>query len=425
MSFNRRNFIRSASMLTALSLSELDLLAATDRLKTGGKIIAPDDEQYWTNARKLFPLTDKRAYLNNGTMGPSPYSVIEAIKAGMTKNDVDGEYNGYEKSKVALARFVNADKSEIALTHNVTEGINITCWGVPLKKRDEVIVTDHEHVGNALPWLNRQKLHGIKLVSFSPASTAAETLDRIESLITRKTRVIAIPHMPCTQGQIMPVKEVCKLARDKGIFSCIDGAHGPGMLPIDLHDMGCDTYASCGHKWMLGPKGTGFLYVRKDFQDTLQPYFVGGGSVSGEWDVTTSENYIPEYVDGAHRYFGGTQSLGHSKGLIAAVEFMEVIGMQNVFNRIKHLGKYTQDSLMRYSDKVELITPAEERSYCGINGFKLKKADFKQFNNHCYEHRVRIRAVPESGLNSFRVSTHIYNSKDEIDRLMEVIEEHA
>lgn len=421
MHFNRRNFIRSASLLAAASFTELEALAAAKELNTNGGSIADDDEKYWNNVRQLFPLTKDFAYLNNGTMGPSPYPVIEAVKNGMMEGDHRGNYGGWEATAAKLAKFVGAHEDEIALTHNVTDGINIACWGVPMKHGDEVILTTHEHVGNAFPWLNRRKLDGIVIKTYTPASTAEETLHRIKKLITHKTKVIATPHIPCTQGQIIPVKEVCTLARKHGIYSIIDGAHGPGMLMLDLHDMGCDTYASCCHKWMLGPKGTGFLYVRKEFQDTLQTYFVGGGSDNAKWNMATQPAAMGGYNNSAHRYYGGTQALGLYKGVDAAIDFIETIGMQNIHNRIKSLGKYTQDRLLEFGDKVELITPTEERSRCAVNGFRVKGIAFDKFYTLCGENKIRIRSVAENGLNSLRVSTHIYNNKSEIDKLIEII----
>lgn len=421
MNFNRRNFLRSASVLAACSLSEFDVMAAALQVKNNGKKVGEDDESYWSNVRQLFPLTKDKIYLNNGTMGPSPYPVIEAVRQGMMKSDEYGDYGGYEDCINAIATFTGSNKNEIALTHNVTEGINIACWGVPLKRRDEVIITDQEHVGNALPWLNRQKLHGIVLKTFTPAPTAAETLERIAALITKRTRVIAVPHIPCTQGQVLPVKEICRLARDKGIYSCIDGAHGPGMIPLGLHEMGCDTYASCGHKWMLGPKGTGFLYVRGEFGGILQPYFVGGGSSGGDWDMVQSPGYMPPYADNAHRYFGGTQSLGLSMGVTASVDFLDNIGMENVHNRIKYLGSYVQQGLLSLGDKIELLTPTEAQSYCGVNSFRIRNVSYNDFYKTCAHNDMRIRAVPENGINCIRVSTHIYNNKQEIDSLVELV----
>lgn len=425
MYFNRRNFLRSASVLAACSLSEFDVMAAAMQAKTHGNKVSEDDDAYWNNVRQLFPLTRERIYLNTGTMGASPYPVIEAVREGMMKSDEHGDYSGYEDSIEVLAKFTGCSKNEIALTHNVTEGINIACWGVPLKRRDEVIISDQEHVGNALPWLNRQKLHGIVLRTFTPAPTAEETLNRISALITKRTRVIAVPHIPCTQGQVLPVKEICRLARERGIYSCIDGAHGPGMLQLDLHDMGCDTYASCCHKWMLGPKGTGFLYVRAGFGSVLQPYFVGGGSSGGEWDMVLKPEYMPPYADNAHRYFGGTQSLGLARGVIAAVDFLNNIGMDNVHRRIKYLGSYLQQRLLALDDKIELLTPTEESSFCGVNSFRISNVPYADFYKLCTGESIRVRGVPENGINCIRVSTHIYNDTQEIDKLMKLVEKAA
>lgn len=421
MKFDRRNFIRSASVLAALSLGELSTLARAREIRTDGDTVAEDDEVYWRNVRQNFPLAKDLAFLNNGTMGPSPYPVIEAVHDGMMEGDTHCSYGGWETTSGKLAKFLGADEDEIALTHNVTDGLNIACWGFPLKKGDEVILSTHEHVGNAFPWLNRQKVHGIVLKAYTPAATADETLNRVSELITKRTRVIATPHIPCTQGQVIPVKEICQLAKEKGIFTAIDGAHGPGMLPLDLHELGCDTYASCCHKWMLGPKGTGFLYVRKELQDTVQTYFVGGGSDLGTWNMATVPITTTGYANSAHRYYGGTQSAGLYKGVNAAIDFIESIGIMNIHRRVKSLGKYTQDQLLALGDKVELLTPTEERSRCAVNGFRIKGVEHSKFYNTCAENKIRIRSVAENGLNSLRVSTHIYNNKDEIDRLVELV----
>jgi cysteine desulfurase/selenocysteine lyase len=421
MKHNRRNFIRSASVLAALSLGEIGKLSAKQEIHNSGKDRASDDEVYWRKVRDQFPLSKELTYLNNGTFGPSPYEVIDAVKEGMLDMDKHGSYGGWESTATKLAKFVGAGDDEIALTHNVTDGINIACWGLPLKRGDEVILTDHEHVGNAFPWLSRRRLHGLVIRTFSPASTAEETLERIAKLINGRTKVIAVPHIPCTQGQIFPIKEICKLARSKGIYSIVDGAHGPGMIRLDLHDMGCDTYASCCHKWMLGPKGTGFLYVRKDFQKTLQTYFVGAGSDNGKWDMSQHPANMGDYAESAHRYYAGTQSQGLYKGVNAAIDFIDSIGADNVYARLKYLGRYTQNRLLEFGNKVELITPTEERSRCAVNGFRVNGVNYEKFYAICAENRIRIRIVHENNLNSLRVSTHIYNNTEEIDRLMDLI----
>jgi L-cysteine/cystine lyase len=424
MQANRRKFLQqsSAALLGTVVLPSFSSdIQAAPLAKVEGTI-APSDETYWSMVRQQFPLNKDLAYLNNGTMGPSPYPVIEAVKKGMMEGDVNGSYGGWEATQAKLAKFVGADENEIALTHNVTDGINIVCWGLPLKKGDEVIMTTHEHVGNAFPWLNRQMVHGIVIKVFTPASTAEETLERVKALYTNKTRAVAVPHIPCTQGQVLPAKEICTWAKENGLFAFIDGAHGPGMLLVDLHDMGCDAYASCSHKWMLGPKGTGFLYVKKSFQQTLQTYFVGGGSDNGKWNMASTPIATGAYADSAHRYYGGTQASGLYKGVDAAIDFIETIGMGNIHERIMYLSSYAQAELIKFGDKVELITPTEVRSRAGVNGFRIKGVNFNDFYKTCADNKVRIRVVQENSLNSLRMSTHIYNTKEEIDRLMALIQ---
>jgi selenocysteine lyase/cysteine desulfurase len=380
-----------------------------------------DDDDYWHSIRAMFPLSKDLIYLNNGTFGPSPYPVIEAVKVGMMENDTNGQYGNWDTAVTKIARFVGVNEEEIALTHNVTDGINIGCWGVPLQKGDEVILTTHEHMGNAMPWLNRQKQHGIVVKTYTPANTAAETLNRINDLMTKRTKVIATPHIPCTQGQILPIKEICTLARDKAVYSIIDGAHGAGMVHLNLHEIGCDTYASCSHKWMLGPKGTGFLYVRREFQEVLKPYTIGAGGDDGNWDLLSNPAKTGNYAPNAHRYYGGTQSNGLYNGMAAAIDFLEWIGTDNVYRRIKRLGKYTQDNLVALGDRIEMLTPTEDISRSGVIGFRVQGVDFQKIFNTCMENKIRIRAVPENKLNSLRVSTHIYNSRNDVDKFIDVL----
>src|SRR5207248_996916 len=156
------------------------------------------------------------------------YPVLSAVAKWHNYIAETGEYMGSEAAREALPAFIGVKESEISLTHNVTEGINVIAWGLPLKKGDEVIMTTHEHVGNALPWLNRAKLHGIVIRTFQPALTASENLDSIKKLIGKKTRAIAVPHITCTTGLVLPVKEIAALAKEKGLFCFIDGAHGAG-----------------------------------------------------------------------------------------------------------------------------------------------------------------------------------------------------
>lgn len=386
--------------------------------------IPADDEHFWSVVRSQFPLTRDYIYLNNGTMGPSPYVVLESVKRAMETIDISGEYGGWEVARPRLAKFVNVDEAEISLTHNVTEGINVVAWGLPLKRRDEVIMTTHEHAGNALPWLNRARYDGIVIKTLKPAMTADENLNRINDLITKRTRVIAIPHITCTVGQVFPAKEIAELGHAKGLWVFFDGAHGPGMTELDLREIGCDFYATCCHKWMLGPKGTGFLYVRKEMLDVCNAKWVGGGSDTG-WDMTTEPPEFKGYVPTAHRYDFATQNAAIYMGLGAAIDFLYHIGMENVVRRCKAMAGYLQQELLKLTDNVDMLTPTEDRSRGFVVGFRLKKMEYESFGKLTTERGFRIRLVVEGHLNSIRISTHIYNSYDEVNRFLELVREVA
>ena len=426
MTQTRRGFIR----LVAGGVVGGRELIATPRASPARYVIAndqdvsPDDERFWRVVRDQFPLSRDRTYLNNGTIGPSPYVVLEAVKSALTQIDASGEYAGWEAARPRLAKFVNVDEAEISLTHNVTEGINVVAWGLPLKRGDEVLMTTHEHVGNALPWLNRARRDGLVVRAFPPAPTADENLPRIRDRITPRTRVLALPHITCTTGQVLPVREIARLGHEKGLFVFFDGAHGPGTLNLDLREMGCDFYATCGHKWMCGPKGTGFLYVRKELLDVCEPLWVGGHSDAG-WDLTTDPPDFKGFVPTAHRYDFATQNAALYLGLAAAVDFLHHVGMENILRRCGGMAAYLQQGLLKLGDRVEMLTPTEDRSRGFMVGFRLKNVPHDRFQAYAAEKRFRIRTVGEAHLNSIRISTHLYNNYEEIDRFLEVVREVA
>lgn len=411
---SRRNFLQKTTMLAgaiALGQYKANAFPALPMVDT-------DDEDYWKIVRAQFPLTNKKIYLNNGTQGVSPFTVINEVQQDMMEVDTQGNYGGGDEAAIkALAQFLNTKESEISLTHNVTEGINIVCWGLPLKASDEVIITNNEHVGHASPWLNRWKLSGIKLVVIALGKTAEETLQNIQKAITKKTKLISVPHIPCTIGQVLPVKEICSLAKQKNIWTFLDGAHPPGMLQLDLKDIGCDFYASCCHKWMLGPKGTGFLYVNEEKRNAVQAYY-GGAGVDTGWNMLSKPPEFKGYSENGHRYFYGTQNASLYKGIVKAIEFQNQIGRERIEKRVKYLANYLQENLIKLSNEIEMLTPTEEISKAAQISFKIKNKDVQKLQSQCGEKHITTRFVAENNINCLRISTHIYNNTNELDLLL-------
>ncbi len=383
---------------------------------------ANEEESYWKSIRSLFPLDKEIVYLNSATMGPSPNPVIQAETAVTLELNSKAYYpNNTDTVLTDIARFVKAHKANIVLTHNVTEGINIGVWSLNLQKGDEVIISTHEHVGNAVPWLNRAKHDGIILKPIALMPTAAAMIQLVEDSITPRTKVIALPHIPCTNGQVLPLQAICALARQKNIRTIIDGAHGPGLLELDLPAMDCDMYVSCCHKWMLGPKGTGFMYIKNESLEKAIPKFVGAYSDTG-WDMLTSPPKLNGFVATGHKFFYGTQSPAHYAGIIAAIKFHQEIGLDKIEKRTRQLAGYLQKKLMEIGeDKIDMLSPTEEESRGASIAFNVRNQPFAAVQSKCVKRKFVIRGVPENGINCLRVSTHIYNNYEQIDAFADLI----
>jgi cysteine desulfurase/selenocysteine lyase len=418
---NRRRFLKNASGIilgsALVSMPQLSEAVSIPEWK------GDNSDKYWKNVRKLFPLQKNVRFMNNGTMGVVPASTLKRMNESLELTYSKGKYGGGKAELVkALAKFINANEDEIALTHNVTEGNSIVCWGLPLKEGDEVIITDQEHVGNALTWMNRAKVHGIKLKPIKILTSPEEIIDNFKKAISSKTRAITIPHIPCTTGQVNPIKEICEIAREKGIYTIIDGAHGPGMIKVDVKDLGCDAYVSCGHKWMLGPAGTGFFYVKKDILEEVQTLFVGAGAEGKEgWDIY---NPLGDYKNSANRYYYGTQSAALYHGFLESINLLNEIGLDRVEQRCKQLANRLYENLKECNDCVDMLSQENPKYRAGIVSFKFKDQDNRKFMVGLRDYNAVIRHVPESGLDSLRVSTHIYNSEEDVDYLSREIKDY-
>ncbi|HHG86579.1 MAG TPA: aminotransferase class V-fold PLP-dependent enzyme [Bacteroidetes bacterium] len=417
----RRRFLKhliASTSLGALNLSGIGLGQNLDS-HTDWSPAGLEGEAFWKDVRKQYTFYPNQIYLNSATIGLIPIPVRLAIEKNFASL-AQGKYYLPHEPREKVAEFLGADVSEISLTHNTTEGINIIANGLPFRRKDEIIITDHEHVGNAFPWLNRARLSGLRFKVFTPAPTAAETLNRIASLITRRTRIIAVPHITCTTGQILPIRAIASLARSKGIWSFVDGAHGPGSTALDMHDLGCDFYATCGHKWLCAPAGIGMLYIRKEMLDTVEAHMVGAYSGMG-WTLNHQEQSMLSLTQSAHRFDYGTQNKALILGLQDAVEFMQTIGLEKIYARGRTLAAYLQEKLLALPH-VEMLTPTEKKSRGTIIGFKVKGRSLDYFRKHPQLMHFRVRIVPESNLDSLRISTHLFNTYAELDEFVDFIE---
>jgi len=377
-----------------------------------------DDESFWRLVRQQFPLSHERTYLNNGGLGPSPRVVIDTYHDACLRLERISETGHGERRSVheKAAAFLGCDVDEIAFTRSTTEGMNIIARGLPLQKGDEVLMSTHEHVGGAIPWLGVAKDVGIKVRLFEPGNSRGESLRIIESTLTKKTKVLSLSHIPCTTGLVFPVEEIARICHERGIIVVYDGAHPPGMIPVNLHDIGCDFYATSGHKWLLGPKGTGLLYIRKEMFDVWRPTYVGAYS-SSEYDL---DSLMLEYKREANVTEYGTRNTPLVLALGAAMDFLNAIGMERVAARGAYLASHLKTELSKMSD-IEVLTPFEQESSASITTFRPKNMKHSDMLNLLGKAGFRLRNIGEHRLNAIRVSTHVYTSMEEVERLIDAV----
>ena len=422
------------------------------------------DGPYWDFIRTLFPLKSDLTFLNNGTMGITPYPVLEALNKSFHHIAENGAYPMHDGSfEENLGQILGCKGSELAITKNVSEGVNLACRAISLKKGDEVIITLHEHVGGCAAWLYRAKTEGIVLKLAALGATAEETLNNIKSVKTKNTKVIAVPHIPCTIGQVLPVNEICAWAKANGIISAIDGAHPLGMLQMNLKEMGCDYYSGCFHKWLLGPIGTGFFYASEEILSRSAIHHVAAYSVD-KFDMSSTPPSMGELVNKTARYSYGTFPGPMYDGAKAAMQFYQKIGPALIEKRVKYLSKEVMNGLMEINDNpslkfpvIEVLTPSEDASRGAQVGFRIHEHPSKiassnaqvtregtpmaikamsqslapgtstpqasqRFCDFARKNNVILRYVAENNIHCVRVSTHYYNNKKDINRFFEVLQ---
>ena len=376
----------------------------------------PSDEAFWERVREEFLIPRDRIYLNNGTLGPSPAVVVDAV-AEHTRRVASTFPPGvaWEDLKGALGAFLGADPDGFVFPRNTTEAMSFVAQGLPLSPGDEILTTDHEHIGGLCPWELVAARKGASLRTFSlpvPASSADELRETVGSALSERTRVLSLSHVTFTTGTVLPVREVAELCREKGIIFVVDGAHPPGMMRVDLSSWNPEFYASSPHKWLLAPQGTGLLYLDEGWRTRLWPTLASGG-----WD---------DVALGAHRFNHlGTFDESRMVGLLAAVEFLNTVGMDRIEARVRYLRGRLEEGIRRLP-RVTVPTPSAEDLKAGMVAFSLEGIDSLALQRHLARTaRVRTRVIGEYDYGWMRLSTHLYNLPREVDAVLSLLEDAA
>ncbi len=420
---DRRDFLKKAVLA--------GLFAKTSLLTYGSKLFGANpvnlpkykgnSEDYWEIIRNEFPLTGRRTYFNTAGLGASPKRVINTMFNWINKLEEISETKHSETKEVnkKIASFLNAETDEIGITRNTTEGINIAAQSLPLKKGDEVIISTHEHVGGASPWIMLAKEIGIKIKLFNPDLSGEKNLQLFKNVVTNKTRAVCISHITCTTGLILPVKEIVKYCKSKNIYTCIDGAQAVGMIRVDLKELNPDFYAACGHKWLYGPKGSGILFINKNIINEIKPVFAGAHS-----DSLFKLNELQlEFRMSAQRIEYGTRNTPHTMALGAAIDFVNEIGQDKIEERVTEMAKKIKFNLQK-NKRVEILSPLNEKYSSSIVTFKVKGLQTKKLLEILEKkYKFRVREIYENNLQAIRISCAVYNLDSDIEKFISAVNE--
>jgi isopenicillin-N epimerase len=416
---DRRNFLTStSSALAAMLALRSDAFAQLQNLPAAlpdHSLLDKNEDAYWAELRKQFLIPDDEIYLNNGTVGSSPTPVLRVIfdsyLASEKLDEQDPEdypiwgYARWNQFRDPLAAFIGCHRDELALLRNATEANSYIANGLDMKPGDEVLMTDQEHPGGEHPWNLKAKRYGIvvkKITLPRPVKDAPQVLNLFSEAITPRTRVIFFSHISTFSGVVLPAKEICGLARSKNILSAVDGAHVPGMMRLNVRELGCDMYSSSPHKWLQATKGTGFLYVRDEVIDRL-------------WNTIATEGWDDPKIRAERFQRIGSSNVPALAGLRAAIQFANDIGLEHIERRHRALADYLlAEMIKRGAVSWTSPDPALRCAIVTVNVPPVPRLDLETWL--WKTHKIRIRGADPHKL---RLSTPYYIQKKEIDRFLE------
>lgn len=408
---SRRDFLRSAAGIAAGAVVwPRSLEALASRVERAADV---SQDELWRVVRQGFLIPSDRIYLNVGTLGPQPRVVVDAVDEH-TRRVAETFPPGvdWDALKTRLGAFVDCDPDGLVFPRNTTEGMSFVANGLDWKPGDEILTTDHEHIGGLCCWQLVAARYDLTLRQLPlpvPPRSADELVGVFQRALSPRTRLVSFSHLTFTNGVVMPAREIVALCRRHGVLVAVDGAHPPGLMPVRIRDIDPDFYASSPHKWLLAPQGTGFLYLHDEWRTRLWPSVASGG-----WD---------DLELGAHRFNHlGTFDESRLAGLDAALRFQETIGIERIHARIRELRGLLLDRLAALP-RVRIVSPRVDSLGAGMVSFAVDGIASLELQRRLARNaNVRTRVIGEYDYGWMRLSPHVYNSPDEIERVIELID---
>ncbi|KZL17580.1 Cysteine desulfurase [Pseudovibrio axinellae] len=389
--------------------------------------------------RKDFPILSTEVYgkplvyLDNGASAQKPMAVIDAITKAYTQEYANVHRGlhylsntateNFEAAREITRRFLNAPSvDEVIFTKSTTEAINLVSYGLEeeIQEGDEIIISILEHHSNIVPWNFLRERKGA-VIKWAPiAEDGTFLMEEFEKLLSDRTKIVAVTHMSNVTGTVVPVKEVTRLAHEYGAKVLIDGSQGAVHMPVDVQDIGCDFYAITGHK-LYGPSGIGALYGKKEILNKMRPFQGGGEMIK---DVTET---LVTYAEAPHRFEAGTPPIVQAIGLGAALDYIDSLGRENIAVYEASLRDYAEQRLKEVNS-LKIFGNSKDKG--SIFSFEIEGVHAHDISMVIDREGVAVRAgthcaqplLARFGVTSTcRASFGLYNTHDEVDRMVEAL----
>ena len=408
---DRRNFLRAAAAGAAFFRPDAAerVRAATTGNQRSAEEIA-HDEDFWREIQQAFTVDRNLINLNNGGCCPSPRVVQDAMRRQLEFSNMAPVYNMWrilepeiESVRSRLAADFGCDPEELAITRNASESLENVQMGLDLKRGDEVLTTDQDYPRMLTAYRQRERRDGIvlKTISFpTPPPSLRDLAERFERAITPRTRVIHFCHITNLTGQIFPVRDICRMARARGIETIVDGAHAYAHFPFRHADLECDYYGTSLHKWLLAPIGTGFLYVKRD-------------KIGKVWPLLAAPDTMQDNIRKFEEI--GTHPAANHNAIAEALTFHESIGVERRAARMRYLKSMWMERLGGLPG-VTIRTSADPAMSCGIGLLCMAgKKPGTLAEKLLTDHRIIVTPIVHKDFEGLRITPNIYTTKREIE----------
>ena len=401
---SRRGFL-AIGLTSAAALSPGVLVSGRPSIPWSGPPAASED----------YLLAPGLVYLSTATLGPCSRQVVDASLRAWYALETNPHLMGYgegevlasaERARQQAAQLLGCALEEVTITRSTTDGMNAIAQGMHLSTGDRVLTSDQEHEGGFMCWryLSHRAGIAVDVVPIPPGENNTRAIiDRLSSAITPKTRVISISHVLASTGLRMPIREISTLARSRGLFCVVDGAQAVGGIEVNVKSLGCHAYATSGHKWLMAPKGTGLLYIGNDASESIQPMQLEDGRA-----------YYSES--------SGVGNLPGAVGLGVAIQTLLDTGLSTVERHNLALRNLTYDGLKQLGVG-RVVSPPPGPVATPLLTLELPAhADAGVLMRTLRDkHRVQVKLVPKRWLNGIRLSPHVFNTNDDVNKLISAL----